>query len=158
MIAASDQGTAVTVNNGQSWSSWYNQPTGQFYHIAVDNRFPYRIYSGQQDNGTVEILSRGPYGVISLRDWHPVGGDERDYDVPKPGDPDIVFGTGLGGPMARFNEYPRAAAGVSPLAAATDRPHSPPAQPCATRKRSASWSGKDRRACASSSALGPNST
>ncbi|MBE0650229.1 MAG: hypothetical protein IH595_05245 [Bacteroidales bacterium] len=114
MITASDQGAVVTVNNGRSWSSWYNQPTGQFYHLAVDDRFPYRIYSGQQDNGTVEILSRGPYGVISIRDWHPVGGDERDYDVPKPGNPDWIFGSGLGGKISRFNEITRQSAEISP--------------------------------------------
>ncbi|MBN2614270.1 MAG: hypothetical protein JXR71_01125 [Bacteroidales bacterium] len=114
MVTASDQGTAVTVNNGESWSSWYNQPTGQFYHVAVDDRFPYSIYSGQQDNGTVKILSRGPYGVISIRDWHPVGGDERDYDIPKPGDPDWVFGSGLGGKISRFNEVTRQSGEISP--------------------------------------------
>ena len=81
MITASDQGCVVSVDSGKSWSSWYNQPTGQFYHVAVDDQFPYKIYSGQQDNGTVGILSRGPYGVIEDRDWHPVGGDERDYMV-----------------------------------------------------------------------------
>lgn len=115
MITASDQGTVVTVDNGNSWSSWYNQPTGQFYHLAADNRFPYRIYSGQQDNGTVEILSQGPYGVIELRDWHPVGADERDYDIPKPGNHDIVFGSGLGGSLHRFNEITRQSIDVSPL-------------------------------------------
>lgn len=114
MVTASDQGTAVTVNNGDSWSNWYNQPTGQFYHIAVDDRFPYSIYSGQQDNGTVKILSRGPYGVISIRDWHPVGGDERDYDIPKPGAPEWVFGSGLGGKISRFNEITRQSGEISP--------------------------------------------
>ena len=114
MITASDQGAVVTVNGGKSWSSWYNQPTGQFYHLAADNRFPYRIYSGQQDNGTVCILSRGPYGVIGNRDWHPVGGSERDYEIPKPGNPGIVFGTGLGGTVSRFNQITRQAANVSP--------------------------------------------
>jgi photosystem II stability/assembly factor-like uncharacterized protein len=114
MITASDQGTVVSVDNGKSWSSWYNQPTGQFYHLAADNRFPYRIYSGQQDNGTVEILSQGPYGVIEARDWHPVGSDERDYDIPKPGNPDIVFGSGLGGSLHRFNEITRQSIDVSP--------------------------------------------
>ena len=114
MITASDQGAVVTVNNGKSWSSWYNQPTGQFYHITADNRFPYRIYSGQQDNGTVEISSRGPYGVIEDRDWHPVGGDERDYDVPKPGNPNLVFGSGLGGTVTRFDEITRQSSNVSP--------------------------------------------
>jgi photosystem II stability/assembly factor-like uncharacterized protein len=114
MITASDQGAVVTVNNGQSWSSWYNQPTGQFYHLAVDNQFPYRIYSGQQDNGTVGILSRGPYGVIGIRDWHPVGGAERDYEIPKPGNANLVFGSGLGGKVSRFNEITRQSAEISP--------------------------------------------
>jgi len=114
MITASDQGAVVTVNSGQSWSSWYNQPTGQFYHLAVDNQFPYRIYSGQQDNGTVGILSRGPYGVISERDWHPVGGAERDYEIPKPGNANLVFGSGLGGKISRFNEITRQSANISP--------------------------------------------
>lgn len=114
MIAASDQGAVVTLNNGESWSSWYNQPTGQFYHLAVDNHFPYRIYSGQQDNGTVEILSRGPYGVIEDKDWHPVGGEERDYDVPKPDNSNLVFGSGLGGFVSRFDQKTRQVANVSP--------------------------------------------
>ena len=114
MITASDQGAVVTVDGGKNWSSWYNQPTGQFYHLAVDNRFPYRIYSGQQDNGTVEILSRGPYGVIEDRDWHPVGGEERDYEIPKPDDPNLIFGSGLGGTVTRFDEITRQSANISP--------------------------------------------
>jgi photosystem II stability/assembly factor-like uncharacterized protein len=114
MITGADQGAAVTVDGGKYWSSWYNQPTGQFYHIALDNQFPYHIYSGQQDNGTVEIANRGPYGVIEERDWHPVGGDERDYMVPKPGNPDMVFGSGLGGHISRFDEVTRQVANVSP--------------------------------------------
>ncbi len=114
MITASDQGTVVTVDGGKSWSSWYNQPTGQFYHLAADDQFPYKIYSGQQDNGTVQILSRGPYGVIEERDWHPVGGDERDYEVPKPGEPNIVLGSGLGGYVSRANQETRQVANVSP--------------------------------------------
>ncbi len=114
MITASDQGCVVSVDGGKSWSSWYNQPTGQFYHVAVDDQFPYKIYSGQQDNGTVGILSRGPYGVIEDRDWHPVGGDERDYMVPKPGNPNLVFGSGLGGHVSRFDEITRQVAEISP--------------------------------------------
>jgi len=113
MIAGSDQGAAVSLNGGATWSSWYNQPTGQFYHLAADDRFPYHLYSGQQDNGTVEIASRGPYGVIEERDWHPVGGDERDYMVPKPGDPRTVFGSGLGGGVSKFDEATRQSADVS---------------------------------------------
>ena len=114
MITASDQGCVVTVNGGESWSSWYNQPTGQFYHLAADDRFPYWIYSGQQDSGTVALESRGPDGVIGPRQWHPVGGDERDFDVPKPGEPNLVFGSGLGGYLSRFDQTTHQAADVSP--------------------------------------------
>ncbi len=128
MIEGADQGAAVTVNGGASWSSWYNQPTGQLYHLAVDDRFPYRIYSGQQDNGTVELWSRGPYGVIDERDWHPVGGDERDYMVPKPGAPDTVFGTGLGGNTTRFDEVTRQSAEVSPWPVSTYGAYPPDAK------------------------------
>ncbi|GAA0706218.1 hypothetical protein [Dokdonella soli] len=103
MITASDQGVVVSVDGGRRWSNWYNQPTGQFYHLAADNQFPYWIYSGQQDSGTVGIASRGDYGAPSFRDWHPVGGDERDYDIPDPADPNIVYGSGLGGRISRWD-------------------------------------------------------
>jgi len=114
MIAGADQGAVVTFNGGKSWSSWYNQPTGQFYRLAVDNGFPYRIYSGQQDSGTVSIASRSDYGRISFRDWHPVGGDERDGDVPDPVHPDIVYGAGLGGRISRWNARTGQVQNVSP--------------------------------------------
>lgn len=113
-ITSADQGAAVSLNGGATWSSWYNQPTGQFYHLATDDLFPYHIFSGQQDNGTVRLASRGPYGVIEERDWHPVGADERDDMIPKPGEPNLVFGTGLGGHLSRFEEETRQSAEVSP--------------------------------------------
>jgi photosystem II stability/assembly factor-like uncharacterized protein len=103
MVAASDQGTIVSLNAGVSWSNWYNQPTGQFYCLHVDNQFPYHLYAGQQDNGSVAITSRSDYGSISFRDWHPVGADERDCDVPDPDDAKIVYGSGLGGRVGRFD-------------------------------------------------------
>jgi photosystem II stability/assembly factor-like uncharacterized protein len=104
MAVASDQGTAVTVDAGKTWSPWYNQPTGQFYHVATDNRFPYHIYSGQQDSGTVETESASDFGEISFRDWHPAGGDERSYVVPDPVDNDIVYVGGLGGHISRYDD------------------------------------------------------
>jgi photosystem II stability/assembly factor-like uncharacterized protein len=103
LITGSDQGAVLSVNGGATWSSWYNQPTGQFYHLETDNRFPYWIYSGQQDSGTVAIASRSDYGQLTFRDWHSVGGEERDYDVPDPADPDIVYGSGLGGRVTKWN-------------------------------------------------------
>ncbi len=102
MITGADQGSVITLNGGRTWSSWYNQPTGQFYRLATDNRFPYWIYSGQQDSGTVAIVSRSDYGQITFRDWHPVGGDERDGDVPDPANPEIVYGAGLGGRISKW--------------------------------------------------------
>ena len=114
MITGSDQGTVISVNGGATWSSWYNQPTGQFYHLAADNRFPYWIYSGQQDSGTVTIASRSDFGAIGTRDWHPVGGDERDYDIPDPVDPMIVYGSGLGGSVSRWDGRTGQVTNVSP--------------------------------------------
>ncbi|MGA8278818.1 MAG: hypothetical protein WB784_11575 [Rhodanobacteraceae bacterium] len=114
MIASSDQGAAVSVDSGRTWSSWYNQPTGQLYHLAADTRFPYWIYAGQQDNGTVAIASRSDYGAISFRDWHPVGADERDDEIPDPADPNIVYGSGLGGRLSRWNAVTGEVQNVSP--------------------------------------------
>jgi photosystem II stability/assembly factor-like uncharacterized protein len=114
MITGADQGAVVTLNGGDSWSSWYNQPTGQFYRLATDRRFPYWIYSGQQDSGTVAIASRSDYGQLTYRDWHPVGGDERDADIPDPRDPDIVYGAGLGGRLSKWNARTGEVQNVSP--------------------------------------------
>ncbi len=103
MATGSDQGAAISVDGGKTWSDWYNQPTGQFYHVAADNRFPYWVYSGQQDSGTVGIASRSDYGQTTIREWTPVGGDERDYDVPDPTDPLIIYGSGLGGKVSKWD-------------------------------------------------------
>jgi photosystem II stability/assembly factor-like uncharacterized protein len=114
MITGADQGAALTLNGGRTWTDWYNQPTGQFYKIHTDNAFPYRIYAGQQDNGTVRIASRSDYGSITYRDWESVGADERDYQVPDPRDPDIVYGSGLGGRLSRWNARNGEVQNVSP--------------------------------------------
>jgi hypothetical protein len=114
MVTASDQGTVVTLNNGKTWSDWYNQPTGQFYHVETDDRFPYWVYSGQQDSGTAGAATRSDYGTLTFRDWHPVGGEERGWDVPDPEDPLIVYGSGLGGTITRFDTRTGEVRTVSP--------------------------------------------
>ncbi len=114
MATASDQGAAISVDGGKTWSSWYNQPTGQFYHLAADNDFPYRVYSGQQDSGTVGIATRSDYGALHEREWRPVGGDERDYEIPDPGDSSIVYGTGLGGAVTRWDARTGQVSNISP--------------------------------------------
>jgi photosystem II stability/assembly factor-like uncharacterized protein len=114
MITGADQGAVITVNGGRTWSSWYNQPTGQFYKLATDNAFPYRIFGGQQDSGTVRVASRSDYGSITFRDWQPVGGDERDYQVADPRNPDIVYSSGLGGRLSRWDARNGEVQNVSP--------------------------------------------
>jgi photosystem II stability/assembly factor-like uncharacterized protein len=88
----SDQGAVVTLNGGETWSSWYNQPTAAFYHVTTDNAFPYRVCGGQQESGSVCISSRGDHGQITFREWSPVGVEEYGYVAPDPLDPDIVYG------------------------------------------------------------------
>ncbi len=110
ILLASDQGATLTVNGGETWSSWYNQPTAQLYHVSTDNRFPYRVYGGQQESGSVGIASRGDYGAISLRDWYPVGADEYAYVAPDPLNPDIVYG----GKVTRFSHATKDVQDVSP--------------------------------------------
>jgi photosystem II stability/assembly factor-like uncharacterized protein len=92
ILIASDQGAIVTVNGGTSWSSWYNQPTAQFYHVIADNAFPYRVCGGQQESGSACVASRGDDGRITFRDWHPVGAEEYAYIAPDPLNPDVVYG------------------------------------------------------------------
>lgn len=92
IATAADQGAVISLNGGRTWSSWYNQPTAQLYHAAADNAYPYRLYSGQQESGSVGIASRGNDGQITFREWHPVGVDEYGYAAPDPLDPDIIYG------------------------------------------------------------------
>jgi photosystem II stability/assembly factor-like uncharacterized protein len=99
LLVVSDQGAIVTVNGGETWSSWYNQPTAQMYHATADNAFPYRVCSGQQESGSACVASRGNDGEITFREWHPVGLEEYGYAAPDPLDPDIVYG----GKLTRFD-------------------------------------------------------
>ncbi|HZI56046.1 MAG TPA: hypothetical protein VFF39_04695, partial [Verrucomicrobiae bacterium] len=103
MIFGSDQGAGVSVDGGRTWSSWFNQPTAQFYHVAVDNEFPYHVYGAQQDSGSVFILSRSNDGSITFRDWHPAGAGESGYIAPDPADPNIIYGGGTYGELFRYD-------------------------------------------------------
>jgi photosystem II stability/assembly factor-like uncharacterized protein len=110
ILLAADQGATISVNGGMTWSSWYNQPTAQLYHVSTDNRFPYWVYGGQQESGSVAIASRGDQGAISFRDWHPVGAEEYGYVAPDPLDPDLVYG----GKLTRFRHSTGDVQDVSP--------------------------------------------
>jgi len=103
MVLGTDQGTTISVDYGKTWSSWYNQPTAQLYHVITDNRFPYAIYGTQQDSGSAAVLSRTDHGQITPRDWFPAGGSESGYIAPDPKNPDIVYVTQTYGGVARYN-------------------------------------------------------
>src|SRR6202795_1268057 len=91
----SDQGAVISVNGGATWSSWYNQPSAQFYHVTTANRFPYWVYGAQQEIGSAGTLSRSDYGEITVREWHSVGVFEYGYIAVDPLDANIVYGARL---------------------------------------------------------------
>ncbi len=100
MVLGTDQGAVVSVDGAKTWSSWYNQPTAQFYHVATDDRFPYWIYGAQQDSGAAATPSRTDYSSITLRDWRPIAvGGENGYIAPDPANAEVVFG----GVVGRFD-------------------------------------------------------
>jgi len=110
ILNAADQGAVITVNGGETWSSWYNQPTAQMFHVTTDNRFPYWVYGGQQESGSAGVPSRGPDGQITFRDWRPVGLEEYGYAAPDPLHPNLVYG----GKLTRFDWNTGEVKNVSP--------------------------------------------
>ncbi len=96
MIEGNDGGACVTFNGAQSWSTIYNQPTAQFYHVCADDQEPYRIYGSQQDNWAMSLPSQSHRGAITAHDWVQPGGGESGYMAVKPGDPAIVVGGSIG--------------------------------------------------------------
>ena len=112
MLFVADQGAVVTVNAGRTWSSWYNQPTTQLYHVATDNAFPYWVYGGQQESGAIGVASRGNGGQISFREFMGVGADEYAYVAPDPKNSDIIYG----GRVMRFNKKTGQSQNIAPEA------------------------------------------
>jgi photosystem II stability/assembly factor-like uncharacterized protein len=103
MVLGTDQGTSISLNRGRTWSSWYNQPTAQLYHVTTDNQFPYVVYGAQQDSGSAAVLSRTDHGQITPRDWFPSGGSESGYMVIDPDDTNIVYLSSTYGGVSRYN-------------------------------------------------------
>ncbi len=135
MLLGVDQGATISVDAGRTWTSWYNQPTGQFYHLSTDLAFPYRVYATQQDSGTAGILSRSDYGQITNGDWFPVGGFENGFIAADPTNPNFVYSQGWYGSVVRFDKATRQVAtvfvrspkyrtgGAPPLMFAPQNPH-----------------------------------
>jgi photosystem II stability/assembly factor-like uncharacterized protein len=103
IILATDQGTTISVDRGRTWSTWYNQPTAQLYHVITDDRFPYTVYGAQQDSGSAAVLSRTDHGQITPRDWSPVDGSESGYIASDPRDANILYFSGTYGSVSRFD-------------------------------------------------------
>jgi photosystem II stability/assembly factor-like uncharacterized protein len=103
MIEGNDGGATVSNDGGRAWSSIFNQPTAQYYRVALDNDFPYAIYGAQQDNSTLKVKSRGNRGAITDNEWHDVGGGESGWIAPDPKNSDIVYAGSYGGLLTRYD-------------------------------------------------------
>ena len=103
MILGSDQGAVVSLDGGVTWTSWYNQPTGQFYHVSTDNTFPYHLYAAQQDSGSVAVPNRSDYGQITFRDWFSTGAFESGHIAPDPQNPNLIYSIGWYGTVLRLD-------------------------------------------------------
>jgi photosystem II stability/assembly factor-like uncharacterized protein len=114
MVLGTDQGTTISLDRGQTWSTWYNQPTAQLYHVITDNQFPYVVYGAQQDSGSAAVLSRTDHGQITPRDWFPAGASESGYMAPDPKDPNIIYLSGTYGSVDRYNRRTGLSQDVTP--------------------------------------------
>jgi photosystem II stability/assembly factor-like uncharacterized protein len=103
IIEGTDQGAVITLDGGKIWNTWYNQPTGQFYRVATDRFFPYRLYASQQDSGSVSVPNRTDFGLITYRDWFPTGSFESAFIAPDPLDVNSVYSIGWYGVILRMN-------------------------------------------------------
>ena len=103
MILGIDQGAIISMNGGETWSEWFNQATGQFYHVTTDNQFPYRVYAAQQDSGSIATVSRSDYGEITYRDWFSPAAFEVAHILADPLDPNIIYAAGWYSTLIRYN-------------------------------------------------------
>jgi photosystem II stability/assembly factor-like uncharacterized protein len=114
LILGNDGGATITSDGGRTWSSVDNQPTAQFYRVALDNDFPYHIYGAQQDNSTVRIASRTTTGSITDRDWYDVGGGESGWIAPDPRDSQIVYAGSYGNLITRQDKHTGQTRNINP--------------------------------------------
>ncbi len=120
LVMGTDQGTIVSLNRGRTWSSWYNQPTAQLYHVVADDRFPYTVYGAEQDSGGVAVPSRTDHGLIGPGDWFPAASSESGYFAIDPRDPDIVYASSYYGSVFRWDRRRSLSQDVSPWPAPID--------------------------------------
>jgi photosystem II stability/assembly factor-like uncharacterized protein len=133
MIEANDGGTVITTNGGRTWSTQNNQPTAQFYRVALDNDFPYHAYGAQQDNSTVRTATRAR-GGITERDWYDVGGGESGWIAPDPRNSNIVYAGSYGNLITRFDAFTGVQRNINPW------PDNPMGHPASDLKYRFQWS------------------
>ncbi len=133
MIESNDGGAIVSINGGRTWSSENNQPTAQFYRVALDNDYPYHAYGAQQDNTTVRTATRGR-GGITERDWYDVGGGESGWIAPDPRNSNVVYAGSYGNLITRFDAFTGVQRNINPW------PDNPMGHPAVDLKYRFQWS------------------
>ncbi|MGC2299592.1 MAG: hypothetical protein WA476_12370 [Acidobacteriaceae bacterium] len=114
LVLGVDQGASVSLDRGKTWTTWYNQPTAQLYHVTTDHKFPYSIYGAQQDSGAIAVHSRTDHGHIDARDWFLPGGSESGYIAIDPKDENIFYLSASYGGVSRFNQRTSFSQNVTP--------------------------------------------
>jgi photosystem II stability/assembly factor-like uncharacterized protein len=119
MILCTDHGTTISIDKGETWTSWYNQPTGQMYHVVTDDQFPYAVYGSQQDDGTLGIYSRTDHESISPRDWFIAAQSESGYVALDKLHPNILYDTSSFGGIVRVDLKTHLSTDINPWSAPT---------------------------------------
>jgi photosystem II stability/assembly factor-like uncharacterized protein len=114
LVLGVDQGATVSLDHGKTWTTWYNQPTAQLYHVITDHRFPYVVYGAQQDSGAIAVASRSDHGHLDTRDWFLPGGSESGYIALDPKDENIIYLSGTYGDVQRFDRRTAFSQNISP--------------------------------------------
>jgi photosystem II stability/assembly factor-like uncharacterized protein len=109
-----DQGATASLDDGKTWTTWYNQPTAQLYHVTTDHRFPYAVYGAQQDSGSIAVYSRSDHGHLDTRDWFLPGGSESGYIAIDPKNENIIYLSGTYGEVDRFDRTTSFSQNIAP--------------------------------------------
>jgi photosystem II stability/assembly factor-like uncharacterized protein len=114
LLEGNDGGATVSVNGGKTWSRERNQPTGQIYHVSIDDQFPFHIFGASQDEGSWEYVSSSDEGAILFNEWHPVASGESTFVARDPDNPLVTYGSGYYSSMLQLNRTTGEQKNVSP--------------------------------------------